>query len=608
MCGIAGSFAYHPAASRLNIQELITIRDSMAARGPDGAGLWHDAEARIALAHRRLAIIDLNSEADQPMVSATGRFQIVFNGEIYNYRKLKKSLEESGVTFRTHSDTEVLLELFAREGIAMLSRLRGMFALAIWDAERHELTMARDPYGIKPLYIADDGWTLRFASQVKALATTPAISKQIEPAAIVGFCLFGSVPEPFTWRQAIRAVPAGCYQVVGTTGVSEAVSYQTLSAAYQLVSESSADELQMRVRAALQSSVLDHQVADVPVGLFLSSGIDSASLLALMAETRNAPVHATTLAFEEFESTPEDEAPLAAMLAKFYGAEHRVRRVNRTEFDQDLPAILTAMDQPSIDGINSWFVSKACHEQGLKVAISGVGGDELFGGYPSFRDVPRWQNYSRLPARIPFLGKAMRQVLSPMLSGSSISPKAAGMLEIGGSIPGSYLLKRGLFMPWELSKFLPMDVIEAGLERLNWPAYLGRLSGENHLEKYARVSLLESQSYMRNQLLRDADWSSMAHSLEVRTPLVDIELLSNLGAALAARGGNNKFLISGSPEKTLPEVITQRKKTGFTTPIGQWLQSNPELDTWKRHAWLSHPAQHWSRRYAAALLMNEGVL
>lgn len=607
MCGIAGSFAYHPAASRINIPELITIRDAMAARGPDGAGLWQNESGRIALAHRRLAIIDLNTEADQPMVSANNRFHLVFNGEIYNYRELRQSLEKTGFRFRTHSDTEVLLELFAQQGPAMLSRLRGMFALAIWDSEKNQLTFARDPYGIKPLYVADDGWTIRFASQVKALSTSAAISKQIEPAAIIGFCLFGSVPEPFTWRQAIRAVPAGCYQIADSTGLREPVAYKTLASCFSR-NQSDTQDGQARVREALQSSVAAHQVSDVPVGLFLSSGIDSASLLALMMETRDTPLHATTLAFDEFANTPEDEAPLASLLAEYYGAEHRIRRINRSEFEHDLPAILAAMDQPSIDGINSWFVSKACHEQGLKVAISGVGGDELFGGYPSFQDVPRWQKYSKIPGSFPLLGKSLRLLMAPFMASAGISPKAAGMLELGGTWPGAYLLKRGLFMPWELAKFLPQDLIELGLERLNWSAQLEKVLSQAPDNNYARVSVLESQSYMRNQLLRDADWSSMAHSLEVRTPLVDSQLLSSLGSMLSVRGGNNKKLMALAPKKPLPDIITQRKKTGFVTPIGQWLQNNSELDGWKQHAWLSHPAQHWSRRYAAALLAREGVL
>ncbi len=607
MCGIAGSFSYHPAASRINIPELIAIRDAMAARGPDGAGLWQNDSGRIALAHRRLAIIDLNTEADQPMVSANNRFHIVFNGEIYNYRELRQSLEQSGFRFRTHSDTEVLLELFAQQGAAMFSRLRGMFALAIWDSEKNQLALARDPYGIKPLYIADDGWTLRFASQVKALETSAAVSKQIEPAAIIGFCLWGSVPEPFTWRQAIRAVPAGCYQIADSTGLHEPVAYQTLASCFSR-HQDSAENIQARVRAALQSSVAAHQVSDVPVGLFLSSGIDSASLLALMMEARDTPLHATTLAFDEFANTAEDEAPLASLLAQYYGAEHQVRRINRSEFEHDLPKILAAMDQPSIDGINSWFVSKACHEQGLKVAISGVGGDELFGGYPSFQEVPRWQKYSKIPGSFPLLGKSLRLLMTPLMASTGISPKAAGMLELGGNWSGAYLLKRGLFMPWELAKFLPQDLIELGFERLNWSAQLDKTLSQSPDNNYARVSLLESQTYMRNQLLRDADWSSMAHSLEVRTPLVDSQLLSSLGSSLSARGGNNKKLMALAPAKPLPDVITQRKKTGFVTPIGQWLQNNTELDGWKRHPWLSHPAQHWSRRYAAALLAREGVL
>ena len=276
MCGINGIFAFHPAASGPNDSELLATREAMHVRGPDGAGQWWSANRRCAFGHRRLSILDLSERASQPMLSDDGRFVITFNGEIYNYPSLRTELEREGVQFRTTSDTEVLLHLYARKGAEMVSRLRGMFAFAIWDNRSGELFLARDPYGIKPLYVANDGWTFRFASQVKALLAGGKVSRDPEPAGIVGFHLFGSVPEPFTFFRDIRALPAGHTQRVDATGPCEPMPFVNLAAiladgARQPVPPA---EIGKAVRAATRDSVRSHLLADVEVGLFLSAGVD----------------------------------------------------------------------------------------------------------------------------------------------------------------------------------------------------------------------------------------------------------------------------------------------------------------------------------------------
>src|SRR6266576_2684806 len=392
MCGINGIFAYHSASSPPQETELLKTREAMHSRGPDGSGAWWNVDRRCGLGHRRLSIIDLSDRASQPMTSEDSRFVVVFNGEIYNSPQLRLELEAEGARFRTTSDTEVLLHLFARCGADMVHRLRGMFAFAIWDDARRTLFLARDPYGIKPLYTANDGWTFRFASQVKALLAGGHVSRDPEAAGIVGFHLFGSVPEPFTLYREIRALPAGHTQWVDTAGPREPKPFSSLA---EVLSKGAANpalaaEIPERVRAGVLDSVRAHLLADVEVGVFLSAGIDSGALLGCMRDVGQSQIRAITLAFEEFGGTSEDEAPLAARVCGQYGARHVVRHLSEQEFVQDLPAILEAMDQPSIDGINTWFVSKAAKEAGLKVAISGLGGDELLGGYPAFQDIPRW--------------------------------------------------------------------------------------------------------------------------------------------------------------------------------------------------------------------------
>jgi asparagine synthase (glutamine-hydrolysing) len=361
MCGIAGIFAYRMSADSVDTAELRLMRDYMAARGPDGAGDWIAPDGRVGLGHRRLSIIDLSDHAAQPMQSSDGKLVVTFNGEIYNHAALRAELEAKGYAFRTHSDTEVLLQLYAAKGATMVDDLRGMFAFAIWDVEKAGLFLARDPYGVKPLYFTDDGSTLRFASQVKAIHAGGRILPDPDPAAWVGFYLFGSVPEPFTTCRQIRSLPAGTTLWVDIKGTRQARSYFQISKTFIAAEDNPIElpslQLQERVRAALIDSVRHHMVADVPVGIFLSAGIDSAALLGLMRDTGQSDIDAITLTYQEYRGTHNDEAPLAAMVAARYGSRHRIRVVTETEFRSDLPLIFEAMDQPTIDGLNTWFVA-----------------------------------------------------------------------------------------------------------------------------------------------------------------------------------------------------------------------------------------------------------
>ena len=603
MCGIAGIYAYHYAANQVDRAELQRIRDHMARRGPDSSGEWYSSDDRVGFGHRRLTIIDLSQRGAQPMVSVDGKLVITFNGEIYNYRELRASLEARGRSFRSQSDTEVLLHLYAEKGAAMVNELRGMFAFALWDANKAGLLLVRDPHGIKPLYYADDGWTLRFASQVKALLSSGKISRNPEPAGWVGFCLFGSVPEPFTTFQEIRAVPAGSTIWVDRVGLHEAKQYFSLAEAYSRAEAASApasdQEMQLLAQEALLDSVRHHLVADVPVGAFLSSGVDSGALVGLMRDAGQQDIQTVTLAFEEFRGRHEDEAPLAAEIAARYGTRHTTRVVTEEEFRTDLPKILESMDQPTIDGLNTWFVSKAAHELGLKVAISGLGGDELFGGYPSFRDIPLCVRALALPSRIPFLGELARRLLMRVGNLSDfIHPKAAGLLKYGGDYPGAYLLRRGLLMPWELEGVLGKDTIRLGLRRLKPIRHIQALLTPRPSTRFGKVAVLESALYMRNQLLRDTDWASMAHSLEVRVPLVDVELLRRLAPALTRQKWNAKSLLANSPRLPLPTKIIERPKTGFVTPIHTWLQGDARLQHWRQVPAFAVPKCAWARRWA----------
>jgi asparagine synthase (glutamine-hydrolysing) len=606
MCGIAGIYAYHPAADFIDRAALIRMRDHMFSRGPDGKGEWYSADGRVGFGHRRLSIIDLSSRGAQPMQTADGRLVITFNGEIYNYRALRSKLEAKGYVFRSNSDTEVLLHLYTDLGVDMLRELRGMFAFAIWDSLEKQLLMARDPYGIKPLYYADDGSTLHFASQVKALMASRRVSKDHDTAGWVGFYMFGHVPEPFTTYREVRALPAGSFMCLTQGQLREPIQYDSIAKKYSQTGgkalSAPTEETTIRVRDALLDSVRHHLVADVPVGAFLSAGIDSHALVGLMRKAGQQDIQTITLAFDEFRGTQNDEAPDAMAVANFHGTRHTTRVVDENEFRADLPAIIEAMDQPTIDGINTWFVSKAARELGLKVAISGIGGDELFGGYPSFNDVPTCVRWMTALSSMPGLGRALRRAFCRVHADSwGVSPKLAGLVEFGGSYAGAYLLQRGLFMPWELSDLLDPEVAHEGLKRLDPINHIAHTLIPDPLLPFARVATLESSLYMRNQLLRDADWAGMAHSLEIRVPLVDAVLLEKLaGMGLGMSQQNLKHLLIDvcHGEEALSTV--SRRKTGFLVPIAKWIDRQQQSLTseWKRIPLLRSPRCHWSRRWA----------
>jgi asparagine synthase (glutamine-hydrolysing) len=606
MCGINGIYAYNPAAGAPDEREVLATRDAMRARGPDGCGVWWSPDRRAALGHRRLAIQDLSERGAQPMASESGRLVVTFNGEIYNYPALREELEGEGVRFRSTADTEVLLHLYEREGEAMVHRLRGMFAFAIWDARDQSLFLARDPYGIKPLYTSDDGWHFRFASQVRALVAGGRVSRDPEPAGVVGFHLWGSVPEPFTMYRAIRSLPAGHTQRVDSTGPEKPRSYASIAGILREAMQRPVPEVDVKSTAerALRESVAAHLLSDVPVGVFLSAGVDSGALLGLVrdADRKRGELHAVTLGFNEFRGTDNDEVPLAATMAECYGARHHVRLVSAEEFRRDLPAILDAMDQPSIDGINTWFVSKAAREVGLKVALSGLGGDELVGGYPSFRDVPRWRSWMRIPGAMPGLGAAVRRV-GRAVGAMYRVPKALGLAEFAGTYAGAYYLRRGLFMPFELETKLAPDILRDGLRRLrNVQRVASTALDPDPGVDHARVTALESVWYMRNQLLRDADWAGMAHSLEIRTPLVDVEVLRAFGTIMGSMApGRGKQLIAESPSLALPTRIVQRAKTGFSVPATSWLTGggqSPSLGESSRQWGVSVFSHHQGSRVA----------
>lgn len=607
MCGIAGIFNYQRGGPSIEHSELRKILNYQFLRGPDAQGEWLSSDSCVFFGHRRLSIIDIHAEANQPMISADQRFVIVFNGEIYNYRELRKQLIEKNRIFKTKSDTEVLIQSYAQWGTKMFSHLRGMYAFALWDNFERRLLLARDPYGIKPLYFSDDGNTLRFASQVKAILAGGRVSTEADPAGVAGFLMMGSVPEPYTAYRAIQSVPAGCYVIVDKDGMGEPHQHFSVQKVWRQAAANpilnTAQSLQEIVTDAVHDSVRHHVVADVPVGAFLSAGIDSGAIVGLMQEVGAAEVRGITLGFREFQGKHQDETLLAAELAAHYNCTHEIHWVEDTQVEKDFASILEAMDQPSIDGVNTWLVSKAAHEAGLKVVLSGVGGDELFGGYSHFKQLPVWFARYRQVSRVPGLIEIGRYCSRLAAQWHLVPSKAPDLLKYGDSYPGLYFVKRGLFMPWELPSLIGEEFAREGLKMLKPPEFIRSMLGPESKNSFATIATLEAVFYLRNQLLRDSDWASMAHSLELRTPLVDAHLLTKLAPVLVNRPEsiNAKLPLAKAPQPALPSNVITRQKTGFSLPMDRWLENTQVLDSWRHLPELRENRCHWSRRMAYSL-------
>ena len=601
MCGISGIFRRTPSAPRRIRTSSPASTPRSPPRGPDGEGIWSSSDGRLLLAHRRLSILDLSPTGAQPMSSADGRFTIVFNGEIYNFRELAAELAAAGVHLYSRSDTEVILELWRREGPRALAKLRGMYALAIWDATTSELVLARDPYGIKPLFYSLDGGQLRFASQAKALEAGGGLSIEVDPAAVAGLLSWGAVPEPLT-LSASRS--ARCRPATGRGSTGDG----------SFVLETVPRSASTRRRARRRRWRRARRERPRPPGLRrpgralpLRRPRLGAGRGAGAPASAGEPLTALTLTWAEARGTAADEEPLARATAAALGLRHVVREIDGGEVRSSMPKILAAMDLPSIDGFNTWLVARLARDEGLKVALSGLGGDELFGGYSSFRDVPRWRARARALRRLPGLAAAWPGVARRIAPGT---PKLGSVLAYGASFAGAYALRRAVFLPHEVDQILERSgLAEPGIRPYDAPFDAWEKLGEavlgdpSHLlqDAWRAVHRLESSLYLRHQLLRDSDWAGMAHGVEIRVPLVDAWLraeMARLDFEPARSKGKAALVRAAAPE--LPSQLFSRPKSGFQLPIADWLENDPNRSRPRRVG-----AQ--SRRLAVLVLEAFGV-
>jgi asparagine synthase (glutamine-hydrolysing) len=570
MCGIAGILAEKEHVVR---DALAPMAACMAHRGPDSAAesyLPFGADRFLGLAHRRLAIIDLSPAGHQPMIHPVTGDQIIFNGEIYNFQILRDELLALGETFRGHSDTEVMLHALTRFGPAdVIRRFQGMFAFAWFDARNRRLVLARDSVGIKPLYVAKaPGVPLLFASEVRSILNSGLVSRRLDPRGVAGLLAYGAVQQPLTIFRDVASFPPGHYQIFEADGSSPGPvkfwDYPSHTRAD--VSEPQAIE---QLRPTLDAAVRDHLVADVPVGVFLSSGLDSTIVAGLVG--RHTP-HLRSFTVGFTDQPDMSEQALAAETAKLFGLDHTNIDLSGRDAEDAAARWLRSLDQPSVDGLNVFVISQAVRKAGITVALSGQGGDELFCGYPSFRDVPRLR---RLMRNLAWLPRPMRGAVGSVAAAAksrAVRDKLTDMLRTDGSVLALALQRRRAMSDRQIDA-LGLDAAELGLSpSFEPPEALASLNG---LDEVAAVSQVESRYYQANMLLRDGDANGMAHSLEIRVPLLDQRVL-DFAYALPGRvrlpeGAENKHLLRKAFEPMLRPALRAQGKRGFTLPIRRWM-------------------------------------
>jgi asparagine synthase (glutamine-hydrolysing) len=578
MCGIAG------AVGALDGRVVEGVRRMSAAqlhRGPDSSGSWRtkpeDNGIGAVLAHRRLAIIDLSEDGSQPMTDPETGNVIVFNGEIYNFQSLRQQLKRDGASFRSRSDTEVILKAYARWGADSVTHLRGMFAFALWDATRRSVLFARDRLGIKPLYLCSvvqpgGRRALLFASEVRALLASGLVEREIDPVGLASYAWQGFVVGPSTIVRGVELLPTGTYATASEDG-----ALPTHRRYWQLPGPSSPPRPKEELKEQLSAAVKMHLISDVPLGIFLSGGIDSSAVAALAVRSGNSGVRTFNVGFDEASF---DESRHARAVANALGTEHHELRLTKDTFQGALPEALGSLDQPSFDGINTYFVSRAVREAGLTVALAGTGGDELFGGYATFRDVPWVAGWSRRFSFVPpeLLRRAANSlnVVAALRSGMPAQTrwgKLGDALAARGGVLETYQVSEALFSSDFGRQLLSVDV--NGALRMGLPSAVADelrllISDRSTL---AAISTLEVWCPLTERLLRDTDATSMASSLEVRVPLLDHEVVeATLALDDAGRFeplGKKQVLRELALEGLDPSLF-DRPKSGFVLPIERW--------------------------------------
>lgn len=571
MCGIAG-IAGHEIKEQTYRSAIQKMTDALAHRGPDAEGIWNDEHC--FLGHRRLSIIDLSAAGNQPFISQDGRYTLVYNGELYNYRELKLELQRaqhgSGQLpyfFKTNTDTEVILAAYQRWGIECLQRFNGMFAFAIWDTQEQRLLVVRDRLGVKPLYYHFKNNVLSFASEIRSLMRSGLVEKKASAASLAEYVQYATVHAPNTILEDVFMLMPGTI-LEYKQGVVTMSEYWNINKHTKTIEDLSYEDTCKSINHLLTASVERRLIADVPFGAFLSGGIDSSAIVGLMSKVSSQKIRTFNVSFDEGEFS---EAVYARQIAEKFNTEHHEIKLTPGDFLKQLPEALAAMDHPGGDGPNSYIVSKATREAGITMALSGLGGDELFAGYDIFKRFHELEGKSWLNL-IPGFGRNLGGKLIAARKKSVQGDKTAEILSLD-QINGfhAYPVNRKLFNQKDYASLLR--------QKFKDDAFIKNViqkSVTDKQHKLSRVSLFEIQTYMQNVLLRDADQMSMAVALEVRVPFLDFRLVE---FALSIK---DEYKYPHSPKKLLvdalgdllPANIVDRPKMGFVLPWKDWLKND----------------------------------
>jgi asparagine synthase (glutamine-hydrolysing) len=583
MCGIAGIIGRLDKPNRAALQRM---SDAMIHRGPDASGTWVSApDARgwgVLLAHRRLSILDLSPAGAQPMVDPVTGHVVVFNGEIYNFGDLRQRLVAEGQEFRSSGDTAVMLRALGLHGPNAVTWLRGMFAFACWDPKQRRLLLARDPLGIKPLYIArasdpEAGWSVAFASELRALLASKLMgTPHLDPQGVASGVWNGFVVGPGTAVKGVDLLWPG--RLIELDGAGKEVRQEDFWPIPDRGPDPTMDE--DGLAAVLQEGLRLHLASDVPLAVFLSGGVDSSAMANLAQRAAESPIHTFTLAFEEQELS---EGPIARRIAAAIGTEHHEVLLTEEHFVENLEAALDSLDQPTFDGLNAYYLSRAIRAAGFTVALSGTGGDELFGGYKSYRDLPALQQWFRRTAWMPRrLQVAAAKLASRLLGRSSESmppqtrwAKLPEMVRRAEDLLALYQLAYALFLPGFQRELLAPGFAEALADGLP-PAMRQRMSAEiRGRTPLSAISVMEQRLFLGERLLRDNDVASMASALEQRVPLVDqvlFESVDRLPDQARYRPLGHKAILRRIGLRGLDPALFERPKSGFVLPFDRWIR------------------------------------
>lgn len=568
MCGICGIVAYGSQVSRSALERM---SDAIRRRGPDGVGMHVDGSVGIAM--RRLAIIDLDG-GHQPIFSEDGSIAIVFNGEIYNYRELRDQLQERGHVFRTDSDTEVIVHLYEEYGTRAPEHLSGMFAYAIWDAARKTVVLARDRLGIKPLYYSETERGIVFGSEIKALLASGMVSTDLDHQAIDEYLTYCSIPSPRTIYSSIKQLEPGTTFTIPLRGHTETQRYWSVPAATEdhMSEVDWISECESRLRAA----VARHLVSDVPVGAFLSGGVDSGLLVAMMADAVNEPVETFTVGFHGAGAAFIDERRYAREMAARYRLRHHEIEVT-PDFQEILPDILQAFDQPFADDsiIPSYYVSKVAASR-VKVAVTGLGGDELFAGYRRHLGMVIGARYRRVPAAIRrILVQPLIERIPESADGGDMVDHVKRFASAPASAPQQYQSFLACVSSGDRTALYTPDMAASVSMEETGNVIFAPFLKQCDSSELGRILRTDMATYLPDDILTLTDRLSMWHSLELRVPFLDhdfVEWTARVPARLKINGVSQKYLLKRVAERWLPRNMIYHRKQGFEAPMGQWLR------------------------------------